>query len=320
MDPIVRLRHEYEKSQIRRNNRIRLGIVIVVCITIFILSMVLKNVISNWYWIARSSTSGWGFYWTQYKTTEYFQTWLANWYWEGFNDSLRTTNSIDVWHIEAYVDAAHYYEPYLYSFRFLNWNPYAGGEGPLAGYAYGPMFIYGLYIISIFVSILNPGISNDLLVAKSVKWTHITFDSLSVVLLYIIITSLKIYQNSKTKKHVVGLTSALIFLFMPINLLYVDCIYLNIPQMTFFAMLSYLLFIKEKYKSSAFVLTLAWLSKQMPLFFLAPWFFILWKKKDLRTAMTDFLFTLTIFCIFFSIFSVKGYIHYVVIVLFIIRI
>ncbi|MCK5141385.1 MAG: hypothetical protein KAQ70_04260, partial [Candidatus Heimdallarchaeota archaeon] len=78
---------------------------------------------------------------------------------------------------------------------------------------------------------------------------------------------------------------------MPINLLYVDSLYLNIPQMTLFTMIAFLLFMRERYKITAFMLTIAWLSKQMPLFLLAPWFLIIWKKKDLRTALVDFVLT-----------------------------
>ncbi|MHA2357905.1 MAG: hypothetical protein ACXABK_03960, partial [Candidatus Heimdallarchaeaceae archaeon] len=113
----------------------------------FSLSLYFKNLISLWYW----RNHGAGFYWTHYNGTE-----------------VET-----VWYIEAYSDASYYYEPYLMSFRYDNWNPYAGGEGPLNGYAYGPMFIYGLYFFSIFVGLFNPGMEKELLVQQSVKWTHI---------------------------------------------------------------------------------------------------------------------------------------------------
>jgi len=291
MDQLVQLRSEYKNKGFRRKKHIRIYTIIVICISLFCLSLILKNIISNWYWSVRSITSGWGFYWTQFKTTEVFQAWYANWYWKGFNNDLGTITSVDIWYIEAYVDAAHYYEPYLYNFRFLNWNPYAGGEGPLGGYAYGPIFIYGLYLISLFVSLFNPNMSRTILVSESVKWTHIVFDSLCVVMLYLIIISLKTFKEKKVKKHIVGFLCASSLMLMPINLLYVDCIYLNIPQMTLFTMIAFLLFMRERYKTTAFMLTIAWLSKQMPLFLLAPWFLIIWKKKDLRTALVDFLFT-----------------------------
>ncbi len=249
---------------------IQVSIIIAICLFLFSLSLILKNIASNAYWEQHDSSRDFGFFWMFYDETDVL---------------------IEVWEIEAYVDAPYYYEPYLYNFRYLNWNPYAGGEGPLDGYAYGPIFIYGLYLISLVVSLFNPNMSRSLIVSESVKWTHIAFDSLCVVMLYLIIISLKAFKEKKVKKHIVGLLGAFSLMLMPINLLYVDSIYLNIPQMTLFTIIAFLLFMREKYKITAFMLTIAWLSKQMPLFLLAPWFLIIWKKKDLRTALVDFLFT-----------------------------
>lgn len=291
MSSLLPLRSEYKSKESKRKKRIHIYVIILICVFLFVLSLILKNASSNWYWSVRNSVSGGGFIWTQIKTTEIVQAWYANMYWEGFNNNFGIITSIDIWYIEAYVDASYYYEPYLYNFRFLNWNPYAGGEGPLAGYAYGPMFIYGIYLISLLVSLFNPNMSRSLLVSESVKWTHIIFDSLCVVMLFLIIISLKAFREKKVKKYIVGFLGASSLMLMPINLLYVNSIYLNIPQMTLFTMIALLLFMREKYKLTAFMLTIAWLSKQMPLFLLAPWFLIIWKKKDLRTALIDFLFT-----------------------------
>ena len=249
---------------------IQVSIIVAICLFIFSLSLILKNIASTAYWEQHDANRNFRFFWTFYNE----------------DDIL-----VEVWEIEAYVDASYYYEPYLYNFRFLNWNPYAGGEGPLDGYAYGPIFIYGLYLISLFVGLFNPNMSRTFLVSESVKWTHIVFDSLCVVMLYLILISLKAYKEKKVKKHIIGLLGASSLMLMPINLLYVDSIYLNIPQMTLFTMIAFLLFMRERYKITAFMLTIAWLSKQMPLFLLAPWFLIIWKKKDLRTALVDFLFT-----------------------------
>ncbi len=249
---------------------IQVSIIMAICLFLFSLSLILKNIASNAYWEQHDSSRDFGFFWMFYDETDVL---------------------IEVWEIEAYIDASYYYEPYLYNFRYLNWNPYAGGEGPLDGYAYGPIFIYGLYLISLVVSLFNPNMSRSLLVSESVKWTHIAFDSLCVVMLYLIIISLKAFKEKKVKKHIVGFLGAFSLMLMPINLLYVDSIYLNIPQMTLFTMIAFLLFMRERYKITAFMLTIAWLSKQMPLFLLAPWFLIIWKKKDLRTALVDFLLT-----------------------------
>jgi hypothetical protein len=262
----LELRNRIQKFSIKKIPREKLNsflLVAVISIVIFILSLYFKNLVSEWYW----RNHGHGFYWTRYDGSTIIST----------------------WYIEAYSDASYYYEPYLSSFRYDNWNPYAGGDGPLNGYAYGPMFIYGLYFISIFMGLFNPGMEKDLVVTESIKWTHITFDALSVVLIYIIIISLKSFKDQREKKHILGVFGSLVFLFMPINLLYVDSIFLNTPQMTFFTLLSFFLFLREKYRLSAFILTIAWLSKQMPLFLVIPWFFIIWKKKSLKEALVDFI-------------------------------
>ncbi|MHA1464981.1 MAG: hypothetical protein ACTSQ2_07825 [Candidatus Heimdallarchaeaceae archaeon] len=264
------LKNRLNSSKNLKRKLIQISIIATICLILLSLSLVLKNIASNAYWEQHNTNNNFGFFWV-------------------FTDE--SDEIIKVWEIEAYIDASWYYEPYLYNFRYLNWNPYVGDELPLSGYAYGPMFIYGIYLISLFVGLFNPNMSRTLLVSESVKWTHIVFDSLCVVMLYLIIISLKTFKEKKTKKHVIGFLGALTFMLMPINLLYVDSIYLNIPQMTLFTLIALLLFIKEKYKTSAFMLTIAWLSKQMPLFLLAPWFLIIWKKKDLRTAIVDFLFT-----------------------------
>ena len=257
-------------KEINKKLLLQVSIILAICIFLFSLSLILKNYASNVYWEQHDANRNFGFFWMFYDE----------------NDVL-----IEVWEIEAYIDASYYYEPYLYNFRFLNWNPYAGGEGPLDGYAYGPIFLFGLYLISLVVSLFNPNMSRTILVSESVKWTHIVFDSLCVILLYLIIISLKAFKEKKVKKHIVGFLGASSLMLMPINLLYVDSIYLNIPQMTLFTMIAFLLFMRERYKVTAFMLTIACLSKQMPLFLLAPWFLIIWKKKDLRTAIVDFLFT-----------------------------
>ncbi|NPD89807.1 MAG: hypothetical protein HGN29_13930 [Asgard group archaeon] len=262
----LELRNKVQKFSIKNISREKLNsflLVVAISIVIFILSLYFKNLVSEWYW----RNHGTGFYWTRYDGSTIIST----------------------WYIEAYSDASYYYEPYLNSFRYDNWNPYAGGEGPLNGYAYGPMFIYGLYFISVFMGLFNPGMDKDLITSESVKWTHITFDALSVVMLYIIIISLKSFRDQKKKKHFLGVLGSLVFLFMPLNLLYVDSIFLNTPQMTFFTLLSFLFFLQEKYRSSAFILSVAWLSKQMPLFLVIPWFFIIWKKRSLKEALVDFI-------------------------------
>lgn len=280
-------------NKVKENNGKKLKVLYsaIIAILLFIISISIKGCVSFWYW----KNHGLGFYWTNPT---------------GFFGKVYTG---DVWYLEAYVDSSYYYEPYLQAFRYENWNPYAGGLGPLNGYAYGPMFIFGMYFISLIISLLYPNMLIADLVPFSVKWTHIVFDSLSVLMVYFIVISLKNFKKYEIKRYYFGALAALIFACMPINLIYVDSLYLNTPQMTFFALLSLFLFMKDKYRIGAFILSVAWLSKQMPLFFVIPWFFIVWKKKDLKSAFMDFLlpflFTTIIISLPWLILSPYGYVR-----------
>ncbi|MHA1685507.1 MAG: hypothetical protein ACTSYD_03765 [Candidatus Heimdallarchaeaceae archaeon] len=249
---------------------------LIFCISVilFVSALLIKESFGNWY----RNTNGVAFYWTR-----------------NYGD-MRT-----IWYIEAYNDAAYYYEPYLTAFRFENWNPYAGGPDALNGYAYGPMFIYGLYFFSLFVSLFNPHISIDKLSKLSVKWTHIGFDAFCVVLLYLIIINLHIFNSKKIYRHILGFITAFVYIWIPFNLFYVDSLYLNIPQMTFFTLLSLFFFIKERYLFTSFLLAVAWLSKQMPLFLVIPWFLIIWKNKSLKKSLMEFLLPFVFFTLVISI-------------------
>lgn len=246
----------------------------IVALTLLILALIIKSSFGDWY----RRTNGVNFYWKRNY---------------GGNETT--------WYIEAYNDAAYYYEDYLIAFRYANWNPYAGGPDALNGYAYGPMFIYGIYLVSLFVTLFNPQLSVDQVAKLSVKWTHISFDALCVMLLYIIIINLSLFKEKEIYRHIIGVATAFASIWMPFNLFYVDSLYLNIPQMTFFTLLALLFFVKEKYFTSSFLIAVAWLSKQMPLFLVVPWFLIIWKSKSLKEALVEFLLPFIFFTLVISI-------------------
>jgi len=274
------------QNKIQENNakKLRILYIILIAVLLFIISLTIKGCVSLWYWKNHAPLgSNWEWFWSIYGGT---------WNWEDPVGIFGHVYEGETWYLETYVDAKHYYLDYLQSFRFENWNPYAGGTyptDPLNGYAYGPMFIFGIYLISIIISVLYPNMSMEHLVAFSVKWTHIVFDCLCVVMVYLIIVLLKKFKYNEVKRQLYGVVAAVLFTWMPINLIYVDSAFLNTPQMTFFTLLSLLLMIKEKYRVGAFILSIAWLSKQMPLFLLIPWFFIVWRKKGMKTAFVEFL-------------------------------
>ncbi len=225
----------------------------------------------------------------------YLKSLIGDWIKEeiGYSFNYLTHNSsgeVVIWYLEIYNDAEYYYESYLEAFRYNDWNPYVRSAGELDFYVYGPIYIYGLWFISLFVGVFNPSISQEILIKESVKWTAITFEALTIVMLYVMIIELKMFKERRTAKHVFGTIGAIALIFAPMNLLYVDAYYLNIPQMLFFTMLSIYLFMKEKYIFSACVLTLAWFSKQMPLFLLIPLFFLLVRKENVTFALRKFMF------------------------------
>ncbi len=267
-----------DKVKEKKVEILKILMIVLIAISLLAVSLIIKNMASTWYWEGH----GKGFYWTN---PELFGTVYEN----------------KVWYIEAYVDSSYYYEPYLQAFRYENWNPYAGGPGPLNGYAYGPMFIFGIYFISLIISLFYPQMAINELIPLSVKWTHIAFDSLSVVMVYLIVIFLKNFRDKELKRQIYGVLAAAIFACMPINLIYVDSLYLKTPQMTFFTLMILLLLMKDKYRVGEFILSIAWLTKQMSLFLVIPWFFIVWKKKTLKSAFVDFLFPFLLTTIIISL-------------------
>ena len=206
-----------------------------------------------------------------------------------FSYTYMTDKGPVVWYFEIYRDSNFYYESFLEAFRYEGWNPYARSEGELDYYLYGPIFIYSLYCTSLFVSAFEPNLTRDVLLQKSVKWTAITYDALSVVMLYILILCLKDFREKKIRRHIIGIIAAFAYIFMPVNIMYIDSYLLNGSQMTFFTLIMLVFFLREKYRLSAYFLTLAFLSKQIPLFFLIPLFSILWKNHNLSFAYRRFL-------------------------------
>ncbi len=218
---------------------------------------------------------------------------ISDWIYSNVGSNFNYTlvepiNGRSTWYFEIYVDADYYYESYLDAFR-SGWNPYKRYTNELDFYVYGPVFIYGLYFTSLLVQLFNPGMPNNILIEESVKWTAINFDALSAVMVYLIIINFKFMRDRKIYKHVLGLIGTFAFIFMPFNLFYIDAYYLNIPQMTFFTLVTFFLIMKKKYRLSAYSLTLAWLTKQMPLFLVIPIFSMIWKEHNLKTAVRRFL-------------------------------
>ena len=259
---------------------IRIPLIIIIFLGLFIFAMYMKSLLGDWI----NSEVGTSFYYT-------FQN---------------HQGSDVIWYLENYGDASYSYEPYLENFRYNNWNPYSpplpfDSEDKLDFYLYGPFLVYGFVFVSLFVELFNKGAPLDFLIPASIKWTAIAFDALSVAMIYLIIVGLKTFKNKKYPKHLIGIVGAIAYIFMPINLFYIDASYLNIPQMTFFTLLAFYLFLKEKYIASSVIFSVAWLSKQMPLFSIIPLFFILGRKTHFSFALKKFLLPFILSTLVFSI-------------------
>ena len=254
-------------------------IIIILSFTIFIIALYYKLEISTW-----------------------IQSYIGPFDYPSF--TFVYTNPEEVtktWYFEVYQDASYYYVEYLDAFIDW-WNPYGRYKNtPLDYYLYGPMFIYGLYFTYLLISLALPGASREFLVNNTVKFTALNFDCLSAVMIYLIISNFSSFKYSKIKKHLYGLIGAFAYIFMPMNLLYVDSYYLNIPQMTFFTLLTVFLFMKKKYRLAAYSLSIAWLTKQMPLFILIPLFSYIWKTYDIKKAFKEFLRPFLVSFLIFSI-------------------
>ncbi len=236
----------------------------------------------------------------------YFKNIIGVWIYNevGFNYSYTFVNADGVsslWHFETYLDSQIYYELFTISFIFDGWNPYIRSSGLLDNYLYGPIFLYGEVIFYFLAYLFLPGSTRENIAHEGIKWNALVFDALSVVMLYILITNLNAFRKRRVTKHVVGLLGGIGFAFIPINLFYIDAYFLNIPQMTFFTLLTFHQFMNEKYILSSISLSIAWLTKQIPLFFLIPMFFMLIRKKNIRFALKKFLIPHVLTCFVLSI-------------------
>ncbi|MHA1397874.1 MAG: hypothetical protein ACTSSF_09240, partial [Candidatus Heimdallarchaeaceae archaeon] len=263
------LRDELEKKTaisfaiLREKNKIDIVISMIIAIVLFALSLYFKNLISS----------------------KIFEKVGRSFYYSFLNSSGTKVT----WYFENYGDDIAFYQQFLSAFLFDRWNPYARSEGVLDYYVYGPVFIYSLVLFYGLVFIFHPGFSKNVIVVDSVKWFAIVSDSLSVVMLYLLIIELDFLKNKRILKHFIGIIGAVFLAFMPMNLFYVDTYHLNIPQMTFFTLLGLYFFIKNNFKLSAGAFTIGWLSKQIPLFLVIPLFFILAKKENVKFALKRFL-------------------------------
>lgn len=175
---------------------------------------------------------------------------------------------------EAWRDYIYAYIPTVQAFK-NGYLPYKDFY-----HAYPPLFLYFLTLFSFipcFWSIALP---------------LVIFDALTLIPVYFI--SNHFFSSDK------AFFISLIFALAPINLFYIDFLWLNPSLTTFFLLLSIYFFIKEKYDISAINFAISIGFKQTSLLALPIMLLFLLKKKSFKYALKYFIIVLSI-CFLFSI-------------------
>ena len=175
---------------------------------------------------------------------------------------------------EGWRDYFYHYVPTVQAFK-NGYLPYRDFY-----HAYPPLFLYFLTLFSFipyFWSIALP---------------IVIFDALTIVPIYFI--SKYFFDNDK------AFLASIIFALAPINLFYIDFLWLNPSLTTFFLLISIYFFIKERYDISAIIFAISIGFKQTSLLVLPIFLLFLLKKKSLKYALKYFIIVLFI-CFLFSI-------------------
>ncbi len=185
------------------------------------------------------------------------------------------------WFWGGFIDAEHYYVPYVHSFAFENWNPYSGSWNVDSGnpYVYGPLYIFLISVGALFFSVYN-----------SFFYSNLLFEGLSGAFIYLI---LKEYTSEKR-----AILGVLLFTFAPMNIYYAGFQVLNTPQQSFFALSGIYAFIKKKDTTSNVLLAMGFLTKQFPLLLLGPIWILLFWRYQLKAIKYPFISIIT--TLFFS--------------------
>ena len=186
---------------------------------------------------------------------------------------------------EGYGDFYAYYIDYVNAF-VNGWNPYSGHQNPedrLNGYVYGPFYIYFIALGSILF---------DLNAFDSIVYSNIIFDSLSYVMVYILL--------KRVTGNVISFIAALIGSFSPVSLFYMAIKGLNAPMMNFFFLLFLYYYLEKKDTRSMMILAIATLTKQFPLFFALPAGFWMMRRYGILKGIS-FILLFIFFVLLFSL-------------------
>ncbi len=190
--------------------------------------------------------------------------------------SIRTSMSFSLPSSENWQDFSLAYVPAVNAFKngFLPYGDFY--------YPYPPLF---LYILTLFSYLPLPSWSSAL--------PLVIADALTVIPVYLIAREFIGERYS--------LVASIVFVLAPINLFYVDYLWLNPSLTTLFLMSSIYFLIKGHYDLSAVTLALSIGFKQTALLVLPIVVFILWRKLPRRRAALRYLFLTASICFLISI-------------------
>ncbi|MHA2096682.1 MAG: hypothetical protein ACW98F_18860 [Candidatus Hodarchaeales archaeon] len=202
----------------------------------------------------------------------------------GFGKFLGTRSGETI-NSESYNDFNYYYIDYVDAFDD-GWNPYSGHreeEDVLNGYVYGPFYIY---LIAIGKSWFN------LSATESIIYSNLIFDSLTYVMVYLL--------AKRVTGNVIAMIIATIGSFSPVALYYANVLGMNAPQMNFFTLLFVYFFLEHRDSLAMFILAIATLTKQFPLFLAMPVGFFMVRRYGILKG-TSFILLFFVFLLFLSI-------------------
>ena len=189
-------------------------------------------------------------------------------------DVISSSGEVSTWEWEAFADASYYYIPYVQFFVDGNWSIYNGPfRHPLGGYVLGPLLMWQYYVVFKIIPLIFGPVTLDEQVLLTVKMTAILFDTASSVMIYAIMR----YRFNRG----LSILGALVVSASPINVFYVDILYLNTPQMCFFTLVGLYFLLQNNTELPIIFLCFAWLSKQIPLFLVPCWtLYILQRNRE----------------------------------------
>lgn len=172
---------------------------------------------------------------------------------------------------EPYLDYLYYYRKFAEEFIYHGWLPYVSqtSDPILNSYLYPPLFLYLISIPTLFSS-------------------NLVFLPLFLADITLPIVIYKVLK--KTSNHMIAKWGFLAVALCPISVFYNGGFFLNTSLVTLFFILSLYFIYNRKFKGGIFMLGLAFLLKQIILFFMLPvLFYVILKSVENNAKITSYI-------------------------------